>query len=268
MKLLLKIMYDGSLYSGYQYQPNAATVQGVLTDKISEALGQRCFVTGCSRTDAGVHALGFCAAVEPAQKKDGGAYGDIWCTIPTEKLHRVINPILPNDISVVGACRVEDSFHPRYDARSKEYVYVISDGVCRDPFKFGRAYMLPSCITDDGLLKMREAAQQLVGRHDFSAFMAAGSSVKDTVRTLKRLEVERTDENTVTVTAAADGFLYNMVRILTGTLLDTARGKIDVGSIKEILDSRDRQRAGFTAPPCGLYLKSVDYGQNIEFKAE
>ena len=264
MKLLLKIKYDGGAYHGFQYQPNAPTVQGVLTEKISEAFGFPCTVTGCSRTDAGVHALGYCAAVEPC---DDAKKGEPWCTIPDERVHRALNVVLPSDIAVVGACKVDDDFHPRYDTLWKEYVYMIADGVSPDPFLRGRAFHTKKHLSDADIAKMNEAAELLIGRHDFSTFMAQGSSVTDTVRTLFDLSVERSGEDSVKITARGDGFLYNMVRILAGTLLDVAAGKIAVPDMTEILESLDRSKAGFTAPACGLYLNRVDYGDKVEFKA-
>ena len=264
MKLLLKLMYDGTAYHGFQYQPNAVSVQGVLTEKISAAFGFPCTVTGCSRTDSGVHALGYCAAVEPAS----GDVGEAWCSIPAGKVHRLLNMHLPDDISVIGACMTEDSFHPRYSAVSKEYIYLINDKPYPDPFKRNRAYHVKRPISDAGIELMNEAAGMLLGRHDFSGFMASGSSVKDTVRNLVRLDVQRRCDGEVVLTAAADGFLYNMVRILTGTLLDVASGKLSASDMKKILEKTDRSAAGFTAPAHGLYLNKVNYGEDIVFLAE
>lgn len=264
MKLLLRIKYDGSDYCGYQYQPGLPTVQGELTHCVSRALGMRCTVTGCSRTDAGVHALGYCAAVEPAEVSQRGS---TWLRIPAERVHRAVGAYLPPSIAVTGAAMVSDTFHPRYSAVAKEYIYVINDSPVHDPFLFGKAYRFGRHITDDGIFRMREAASGLVGRHDFSAFMASGSDVKDTVRELYKLDVRRVSDGLTVVTAKADGFLYNMVRILVGTLLDSASGRLDPREIGDILSSCRRERAGFTAPACGLYLRSVDYRENIEFSA-
>lgn len=265
MKLLLKIRYDGGAYHGSQYQPGVPTVQGVLTEKVSQLFGFQCNVTGCSRTDAGVHALGYCATVEPTLED---MRGENWCSIPVEKIHRALNILLPCDVSVCGACAVPDDFHPRYKAVSKEYLYVINDSVYPDPFQRGRAYHLKRHLSDDSIKVMNDAAEALAGRHDYSAFMAQGSSVSDTVRTLFELSVKRADENTVHIVVRGDGFLYNMVRILAGTLLDTASGKISVDDIQNILESRDRTKAGFTAPAHGLYLRRVEYGEDIRFEAE
>ncbi len=261
MKLLLKIQYDGKNYCGYQYQPKLPTVQGKLTECISAFFGFPCKITGCSRTDAGVHALGFCATVEPYENM-----GDFWCTVPEGKIHRALNPFLPADIAVVGDTRVDDSFHPRYSVISKEYLYIVKDSLCRDVFSENRAFRIPRRLTDEDISKMNLCAERLVGKHDFSAFMAQGSSVEDTVRNLMKLEVKRFDADTVHISVCADGFLYNMVRILTGTLLDVSAGKIELSEIESILLSGDRKKAGFTAPPEGLYLKEVNYGGTVNFK--
>ncbi|MBR6808191.1 MAG: tRNA pseudouridine(38-40) synthase TruA [Clostridia bacterium] len=265
MKLLLKIAYDGAAYHGFQYQPNALSVQEVLTACVSKAFSVECTVTGCSRTDAGVHALGFCAAVEP---KDEGLKGEKWCTVPPSKVHRLLNMHLPGDIAVTGAAVVDDSFHPRYSAHSKEYVYRICDSVYPDPFKRSRAYHIKRRLTDEQIKIMNEFGKILLGRHDFSGFMAQGSSVKDTVRTLYRLEVKRVSEFEVTLTVSGDGFLYNMVRIITGTLLDAAFGRITSEDVKNALEKCDRSRTGFTVPAEGLYLNRVEYGEITEFFAD
>lgn len=265
MKLLLKLSYDGSAYCGFQFQPSCPTVQGTLTERLSEMFGFPCLVTGCSRTDAGVHALGYVASVEPADRSR--RVGE-WWKIPCSRIHRAAARYLPDDISIMGAAAVEDDFHPRYRTVSKEYVYVIADSVARDPFLRGRAFVMGRQIDDGGIELMNKAAQNLVGRHDFSSFMAAGSSVSDTVRTLFSLRAKRVSNGIVTVSARGDGFLYNMVRILAGTLVDTAFGRFDPSDLKRILDSHDRREAGTTAPACGLYLKEIFYPEEIHFAAE
>ena len=264
MKLVLKIVYDGSAYHGFQYQPNAKSIQGVLTDAVSAAFGMPCTVTGCSRTDAGVHALGYCAAVEPS---DESMRGDGWCSVPTDKVHRLLNCHLPSDMAVIGACKMHDDFHPRYGAAAKEYIYKIRDGVCPDPFSRGRAYQSKRTITDTQLEEMNRAASYLIGTHDFSTYMAQGSSVKDTVRTIYSASLKRTGASEVTFSIKGNGFLYNMVRIITGTLLEVAAGKIKAEDIPMITDSLDRHRAGFTAPADGLYLNEVEYDVPLPFEA-
>ncbi len=256
MKLLLKIMYDGANYCGFQSQKNGRSVQEVLTGAMSTLFGMDCTVTGCSRTDAGVHALGFCAAVCP--RKD--SLLDTWLTIPPEKVSRAADRLLPHDISIRAAAVMGNEFHPRYDVASKEYIYKMSDAPYRDPFTEGRVWQLKKPVTEEGLHRMNTAAETLVGRHDFSSFMAAGSKITDAHRTVYRCSVERTSEGILTLRIAADGFLYNMVRIITGTLIDTACGTFEPRDTEGILAARDRRAAGRTAPASGLYLNEVTYG--------
>lgn len=263
MKLVLRVSYDGSAYHGFQYQPNGLTVQQVLTETVSRVMGFSCSVTGCSRTDAGVHAIGFCASVEP-RVPTGETLGN-WCPIPLARVPAALNASLPRDISVTGGAMCPDSFHPRYSVVSKEYKYLLHDGKYPSPFMRAYSYRLKHPLTDLSISKMNEAARPLLGKHDFSSFMASGSSVETTVRRLMRLEVVREMDDVVAVYARADGFLYNMVRILTGTLLEVAEGKLAPGDTADILASCDRERAGRTAPACGLYLLSVDYAGAVIF---
>ena len=260
MKLLLKLMYNGRDFMGYQYQPDVRTVQGTLTSAVSACFGRDMKITGCSRTDAGVHALGFCCTAEPA-----GEHPDDWLRIPVGKVHRALSRFLPEDIAVAGESEVPDDFHPRYSVVSKEYIYRMYDTVGEDPFLCGRAWHLKHPVTDDGLARMNEAAAYLIGYHDFSSFMASGSKIEDARRTLESLSVTR-DGHMLTLSVRADGFLYNMVRIITGTLTDCAHGTIAPAEMGRILDARDRCAAGKTAPADGLYLNDVTYGLPIEWK--
>lgn len=262
MKLLLKIMYDGSGFAGYQAQPGARTVQGTLTEAVSVALGFPCAVTGCSRTDAGVHALGFCCTVEP---RDENMRATDWLRIPVGRFHRALAHHLPEDVSVCAEAEVDDAFHARYSVASKEYVYRMYDTAGADPFMRSRAWHLKRPITDEGLSRMREAAEHVVGRHDFTSFMASGSKITDATRTVYSLSVERAG-GAIEIRISADGFLYNMVRIIAGTLVDCAYGVIEPCELEEIIAARDRTRAGRTAPPDGLYLADVRYGCAIDWK--
>ena len=255
-RLLIRISYDGTAYSGWQYQPDRPTVQGTLTEASSECLGRRCLVTGCSRTDTGVHALGFCATVETC---DGSPLG-----IPVGKVHRAMAPYLPKDIEITGETPAEEDFHPRYSAVSKRYIYRIHDSVTRDPLMNNRVWELGWRIPEETLCRLAEAASTVTGKHDFRSFMASGSKIEDPVRTVTECSVERRGD-LVELRISADGFLYNMVRIITGTLADMAGGTLDPGDMERIIGARDRYAAGRTAPACGLYLAEVRYPGDIEW---
>ncbi|MBR3415668.1 MAG: tRNA pseudouridine(38-40) synthase TruA [Clostridia bacterium] len=264
MKILIKVKYDGSSLNGSQVQPGLPTVQGELTAAAREVFGFDCDVTGCSRTDSGVHALSYCASISPREDSGRGN----WCSVPVGKVPRALNSKLPSSISVCGACSVENSFHPRYDVVSKEYVYLISDSAVRDPFLVCRAWQIGRPLSEDGIVAMSRAGAHFVGRHDFSAFMASGSDVAVTEREITLLSVKRRGDGIIEITVAADGFLYNMVRIIAGTLVAVGRGVISEDEIPSIINSRDRSRAGQTAPPDGLYLSEVKYKEPINWLYE
>lgn len=259
MKLLLKIMYNGRDFQGYQFQPEKRTVQGTLTSAVSSCFGRPMKITGCSRTDAGVHALGFCCTAEPA---DGA---DDWLRIPVGKVHRALSRFLPEDITVAGESAVSEDFHPRYSVLSKEYLYRMYDTVGCDPFLAGRAWHLKHPVTDDGLERMNRGARALIGHHDFTSFMASGSKIEDAHRTIESLTVVR-EGSMLVLRVRADGFLYNMVRIITGTLADCTAGTIDPCDVGRILEAHDRCTAGRTAPADGLYLSDVTYDREIVWK--
>jgi len=248
MKYFAKIKYLGTDFHGFQVQPGGLrTVQGVLNSALDEAFGVPCKVTGCSRTDAGVHANEFCITVE----NDGG-------TIPPDKLPIAISRFLPTDLSLFYAERCDDAFHPRYDVKEKEYLYRIINSRIYDPFEYGRAWFIPRPIGECELSRMRDAARHFIGKMDFSTFMSEGSDTEDTVRTVSSLSVDRIGD-LIEIRIRADGFLYNMVRIIVGTLTEVAFGRIRPDEIPSIIYSRDRTRAGMTAPPEGLYLNRVFY---------
>lgn len=255
MKLLLKISYIGTGFEGYQFQPDKRTVQGCLTDAFSHTLGFDVTVTGCSRTDAGVHATGFVCAVEP--RDDEKRRGE-WLSIPVGRFHRAASKYLPNDISVVGEAAENDDFHPRYSVKAKTYLYKMYDAPYSDPFLATRAWHLKKPLSDERISLMNEAGQYLLGQHDFTSFMASGSKITDAVRNIDSLSVTRKDGG-ITLEVSADGFLYNMVRIITGTLTDIAYEGGEPERARRILEAKDRRRAGRTAPPDGLYLARVDY---------
>lgn len=256
MKLFLKIKYDGTAYAGYQVQNNAPTVQKALNDAVRDLFGYECDITGCSRTDAGVHALCFCTTV---QKRGESS---LETTIPCEKIPYALNVRLPDDISVFHASWVGEEFHARYSVISKTYEYRIQNTPFRDPFAVNKAYHYPKPITDSQLELMKKAAELICGRRDFSSFMSSGSSVADTVRTVHGCNVYRYNDEVI-VRISADGFLYNMVRIICGTLLEVAKGNISYQSVNQIIESKNRKLAGPTLPAHGLYLVDVDYNSNM-----
>ena len=247
MKYFAKIKYLGTNFHGFQVQPEKRTVPGELCTALALATGYPCKVTGCSRTDAGVHANEFCITVDC----DGA-------TVPAEKLPVAVARFMPTDLSLYYAEEVSAEFHPRYDVVSKEYLYKIKNERVYDPFLFGRAWFLPKPIDEGHIAKMQEAARHLVGKHDFSAFMSPGSDVTDTVRNVFYLTVEKNGTD-IDIKICADGFLYNMVRIIVGTLIEVAYDRLTPEGMHDVLNSGDRRNAGMTAPPDGLYLNKVTY---------
>ena len=241
--ILVTLKYDGKPYHGWQVQNNAVTVQETFQNGLEWILGERPDIKGCSRTDAGVHAKMYACNFRTDS------------LLPCEKVPPALNAHLPDDIGVYACREVPADFHARYSCTAKRYLYRIRNSALRDPFEVGLA--VPVRFPLDAQLLHAEA-QDFLGTHDFAAFAAAGGSVEDTVRTVTHAAVHRTGE-TVCFEVQADGFLYNMVRIMTGTLLDIASGKLERGSIPDILRSLDRSRAGVTAPPQGLYLQEVFY---------
>ena len=252
MKLFIRFAFDGTAYHGYQVQSTLPTVQRALNDAARQLFGFDCDVMGCSRTDAGVHARMFCAAIS----KKGET--DLPVTIPLDKIPRAMCAYLPEDISVYDAVWVKDEFHPRYCVRSKDYEYRFYPHQIRDPFEGKRSWHVPLPLLPDAVDRMNRAAQYFCGTHDFAAFMAQGSQIVETTRTVFAASV-RAEDRFISFRVRADGFLYNMVRIMAGTLLDVALGKLMPEDIPGIIRSKDRVKAGRTAPPVGLYLDSVEY---------
>lgn len=246
MTYLLWISYKGTNYAGFQVQPNAPTVCAVLQDAMQAVLGQRPDVKGCSRTDAGVHArrfaLSFCYTGR----------------VPMQKLIPALNAHLPPDIRAVDIQPVPDSFHARYAAHAKTYHYYLLNARVDDPFLFDTCHRIWPALD---LAAMQAAAAKFVGTHDFSALCASGSSAAahgDTVRTITNCTVVQSGD-LFTISVTADGYLYNMVRILAGTLVQAGLHKRTPDSIPPLLESRDRKQAGPTLPAKGLFLERVDY---------
>jgi len=240
----LTISYDGTDYLGWQKQKKGKTIQDTLESALSKIFKKPVKVTGSGRTDAGVHALAQVAnfTVKPLR-------------IPLAKLPSVINNALPPDIRITGCELVDEDFNARRSAKEKTYLYVISNSVVQSPFSARYAWHVPSPLD---IKKMKRAARHLKGRHDFKAFSASDSSTENTIRTIKKITIEKNGTE-IFVLITANGFLKQMARNIVGTLVDVGRGKIDPEEIKNILLSRDRKRAGKCAPANGLFLLNVRY---------
>ncbi len=241
-RILLTIAYDGTAYHGWQVQPNGITVQQTLQDSLEKLLGVRPSVTGCSRTDAGVHAHKFCCHL------------DCNDSFPENAFLRGLNSLLPNDIAVIGCREVRNDFHARYNCLGKKYIYTMYTGVL-DPFK--SRYKLHIDKEPDIEL-MNVFCKGVIGKHDFEGFSSSKRSVVDTVRTVNEC-VTKKDGNHILFEISADGFLYNMVRILAGTALYVGYNRIAPECYETVFNSKNRNCAGETLPPNGLFLEDVYY---------
>ena len=246
-RIMLTVSYDGTAYSGWQWQPNGVTIEEVLNRELSRLLGEEIRVKGVSRTDAGVHALANLCVFDTVTR------------IPPEKLCYAVNRSLPDDIVVQDSREVPVWFHPRKWDSEKTYEYRIDTGRFPNPIR--RRYAYTTYVPLD-VARMRQAAECLVGEHDFASFCSAGSQAESTVRTVLSLELLTEEENGgqpahITLRIRGTGFLYNMVRIITGTLIEVGRGRIPPEKMVEILAACDRRKAGPTAPPEGLCLKEI-----------
>lgn len=241
----LKVMmaFRGTKYHGYQRQNNALTVQEVTEAAVSKILNTPITIHGCSRTDTGVHAEMFCFTFQTENM------------IPLRNFVRGINGYLPDDISVLSCEEAPLDFHARFSCKGKTYLYRIHCSESKNPFLKDLALHYRRPIDID---LMREAASKFIGTHDFGSFCADCSKKVDTVRTIYQFQIE-INENDVRILVKGNGFLYNMVRILVGTLLDINEGRIKIDEIESIMKARDRKLAGRTAPPHGLYLHEVYY---------
>lgn len=247
--LLLTISFDGKCFHGWQIQKNALTVQEVFQNALTKIIGDGYDIKGCSRTDSGVHANMYCISVKTRHP------------IEPVRLKAALNRWLPKSTAVLDCIRVGGDFHARYSCKSKEYIYKIWNSEVRNPFLDGYALHYRYKI-DENLLNT--AAQAYVGTHDFTSFCTPDSRVQSNMtRTVKAFSVTR-DGDMVTMSVEADGFLYNMVRIMVGTLLRVQQGKIAPGEISSIIEKRNRKYAGPTAQACGLYLNRVNYGSQKE----
>ena len=242
--LLLTLSYCGKNLHGWQIQDNALTVQEVFQDALYQIIHERPDIKGCSRTDCGVHANMYCVSMK------------IEHPITEDHLMMAMNRYLPDDVAVTQVCRVEDDFHARYSCKGKEYVYKVWNSRVRNPFLNDLALHYRYEMDVE---KLNQEAQAFVGAHDFTSFCTLDKREKgDFTRTVKYFTVQREGE-LVTFTVAADGFLYNMVRLMVGTLLAMNNGRIPFGTLSDIIKAENRKAAGPTAPACGLYLNKVFY---------
>ncbi|CAN5832431.1 tRNA pseudouridine(38-40) synthase TruA [soil metagenome] len=240
----LVVEYDGTSLSGWQRQANAPTVQQHLEEALAKLLTHETRVAGASRTDAGVHARGQVASFHTERP------------IPLHGIRRGLNSILPDSIAIRDATEVEPDFHPRHSATGKHYRYLVYRGANRSPRWRDRAWHHPEALDLDA---MRIGAAALCGVHDFVAFRAAGCSAKTTVRTIQSVDVGELPEDLLAIDVRGNAFLRNMVRILAGTLVDIGTARLPATQVPEIIASKDRTRAGLTAPAHGLELVEVFY---------
>ena len=243
-RIRLIVAYDGTAYHGWQVQPNAVTIESMLNAALSDLLRENVAVHGASRTDSGVHARGNVAIFDTESR------------MAADKICFAVNQRLPEDIRVVESGEVPMDWHPRKRVSTKTYEYKILNRRIELPDKRLYTYF---CYYDLDLEKMRQAASYLVGEHDFKSFCSAKAQVSGTVRTVYSLSVERDAQDVITIRITGNGFLYNMVRIIAGTLLSAGTGQIVPEQVKEILEAKDRRVSGPTAPAKGLTLIGITY---------
>jgi len=241
----LIIEYDGTNYCGWQTQENGPTIQESVEKALMKLTGEEIRINGSGRTDAGVHARGQVANFHTSS------------TVPGDRFSYALNNLLPRDIVIKDSDEADADFHARFSAKGKKYSYHMINSKFPSALYRNYAYHINYCERLD-IGRMQEAAKAFIGTYDFAGFMAAGSIVKDTVRTIFELSVEQ-DGEMIRLSFKGSGFLYNMVRIMTGTILYAGIGKIDPDGLKDIILSKDRSRAGITVPPAGLYLEEVYY---------
>ncbi|MCC2252940.1 tRNA pseudouridine(38-40) synthase TruA [Ruminococcus sp. CLA-AA-H200] len=242
-RIRLTVAYDGSDYCGWQIQPNGITVESVLNDALSRITGEEIRVTGASRTDAGVHARGNIAVF------------DSNTTIPPERISYAVNTVLPDDVVVIKSEQVPADWHPRYCDSVKTYEYCILNREMPDPLRRRGTWHVSFALDVE---KMRDAAAYLTGEHDFRSFCSIHTGAKSTVRTVYSIEIEQSAD-IITIRIQGNGFLYNMVRIIAGTLVSVGRGLRTPQDVGDMLEARDREKAEATAPPQGLILDSIRY---------
>ena len=252
MRVKMVVAFDGTYYCGWQIQPNGITIEQVLNAHLSRLLGEDITVTGASRTDSGVHSLGNVCIFDTNTR------------MPAEKISYALNQKLPEDIVVQSSCEVSEDFHPRFSNSKKTYEYRILNRKFRNPTRRLDTYFFHY---DLDLKKMQEAASYIEGEHDFSCFCSAGAQVNSTVRTVYICKVTRDSEtDIVSIRIQGNGFLYNMVRIIAGTLIKVGNGDIEPNKIIEIIESKDRAKAGPTAPAHGRTMIGLEYYDENNYK--
>lgn len=258
MRILLTISYDGTKYYGWQRQKDKMTVQQRVEEALSELYNQEIEILGASRTDAGVHAM--------SQK---ATYSVIEPIIPVERITRAINHLLNDDVIITKCEEIGEEFHPQHSAKAKTYSYTILNSENQEPLLRNYTWNVKRNLDIE---KMQEATKYFIGTHDFSSFRATGGQAKTTVRTIYDLKIHEEpttftknmanvsyDNRKIVITVTGNGFLYNMVRIIAGTLMYVGNGKIKPCEIADIINSLDRKKAGVTAPPQGLCLMNIEY---------
>lgn len=243
MRVKMTVAYDGTNYKGWQVQPNGITIEEVLNKNLSNLLGEEIVVSGASRTDSGVHSLGNIAVFDTNTR------------MPADKIAFALNQRLPEDIVAQGSSEVEDGWHPRYQNSRKTYEYRILNRTFRMPTRRLDTYFYHYPLDVE---KMKKAASYLVGEHDFKSFCAIGAQVKTTARTIYACDVEK-EGDIITIRVTGNGFLYNMVRIIAGTLVQVGGGAIEPEAMEAILLKKDRSAAGPTAPAHGLTMMGIEF---------
>ena len=245
--LLLTIRFDGSAFCGWQVQKNGISVMETLQYSMQKVFKERPDVKGCSRTDSKVHAENYCVSFK------------IDSSIPAERVVSALNCYLPDEIVAVACQEVDSEFHARYSAKAKTYTYRVLNSSVRDPFWAQRALFTPYHIDEKSVV---EQAKPFLGTHDFSAFCNTGGKTLDNIRTIYAFGAVRKGD-IVEMSVCGNGFLYNMVRIMMGTLINIETNLLDKNCVEDIIKSKDRLKAGMTAPACGLYLSKVYYNNDF-----
>ena len=247
-RIRIVVAYDGTNYCGWQIQPNGITIEEILNRQISKLTGEDIRIIGASRTDSGVHALGNVAVFDTESR------------IPGDRFAYALNQKMPEDIVIVRSDEVQIDWHPRYQVSRKTYEYRILNRTFRMPNRRLDTYFYHHKLDVD---KMKQAASYLVGEHDFKSFCAVGAQVKTTTRTIYSCEVEKDGNDIITIRVTGNGFLYNMVRIIAGTLIRVGGGEMAPDEIPQILGKKDRTAAGPTAPAHGLTMMGIEYEKNV-----